>query len=305
MSRRARSPLALRATWLATVVAGRLSRRLAGPFARTLWFTPWRVPVGERERNRRAGWLDGTRQVRIRAGDVDLAGFATGDGPVVLLVHGWGEEAASLGAYVQPLVAAGFRVVGLDLPGHGASGDGPTNLYTLGGAIRDAASQVDARAVIAHSMGSASTMLAIREGLELDAVAFLAPPVRLEHALEQFTKMFRIPPKAVVGLRDTIEREFGADVWADTSGDLLAPSLDVPALIVHDRDDPQVPLADAELLAGVWPGSRLEVTEGFGHTKLMRAGVVVNEVVHFLLGALGPDSRKARRRATEPMITTT
>src|SRR5687768_13117485 len=111
--------LDLRATWLATKVTGHFSSRLAGRFASRLWFTPWPVPVGERARAKQAGWLAGTQPVTFDVGTHRIAGFSAGEGPAVLLVHGWGERAASLGAFVAPLVGAGFRVVGVDLPGHG------------------------------------------------------------------------------------------------------------------------------------------------------------------------------------------
>ena len=54
--------------------------------------------------------------------------FAWGAGPSVLLVHGWEGRGAQLGALVDPLVAAGYRVVALDGPAHG---DSPGRLSTL------------------------------------------------------------------------------------------------------------------------------------------------------------------------------
>jgi alpha-beta hydrolase superfamily lysophospholipase len=42
-------------------------------------------------------------------------------GPLVLLAHGWSSCAARLVDFVEPLMSAGFQVVGFDAPGHGAS----------------------------------------------------------------------------------------------------------------------------------------------------------------------------------------
>src|SRR3546814_5611391 len=43
------------------------------------------------------------------------------DGPVVLLVHGWEDDHLSWAPLIDRLVAAGYRVLAPDLPGHGRS----------------------------------------------------------------------------------------------------------------------------------------------------------------------------------------
>src|SRR3970040_568544 len=43
------------------------------------------------------------------------------EAPGVLLVHGWGGQAAQLPAFVFPLLRARFRVIAHDAPGHVAS----------------------------------------------------------------------------------------------------------------------------------------------------------------------------------------
>ena len=53
-----------------------------------------------------------------------LQAWSWGEGPAVLLVHGWGGRGAYLGAFVRPLLATGARVITFDCPGHGASDGG-------------------------------------------------------------------------------------------------------------------------------------------------------------------------------------
>ena len=47
-----------------------------------------------------------------------------GEGPVVYLMHGWGGWRGQLGAFVEPLVATGHRLVAVDAPSHGDSDPG-------------------------------------------------------------------------------------------------------------------------------------------------------------------------------------
>jgi pimeloyl-ACP methyl ester carboxylesterase len=281
--RAADSKLALRATWLATRAAAAVSPALAGPVAAKLWFTPWRVPPGERGLARQAEWLKDTEPVSFDTTRGRLAGFAAGSGPVVLLVHGWGERAASLGSFIAPLVAGGYRVVGLDLPAHGGSPGRRTDGFEVAGAIREVSDSLGGvHAVIGHSMGAMTTVYAASRGMDAGALVLVAPSARLDHAFDTFTKLFRLPPNATAGLKALIARRYGADVWKRFNGNVLALEMEVPVLIVHDNDDPQVALDDAEELAAAWPGARLVTTEGLGHGRILRDPKVVEEVVSFL-----------------------
>lgn len=279
--------LALRATWFATRAAVPVSRRLTGRLAGRLWFTPWRMPRSSAALEREAKWLEAARPATFADGRV--AGFTAGEGPAVLLVHGWGDRAATLGAFVEPLVASGFRVVGIDLPAHGASRGRETNLYETADAVRAVSDEVGgAAAVVAHSMGGATAALAVRDGMDVERMALLGTPASLETAVGPFLRIFGLPAGVEKALRADIERRFGPTVWDDVATASVARQLRTPALIVHDREDPQVPFDEAVLLAQAWPGARLLTTEGLGHQKVTRDPDVVREVVAFATSARRP-----------------
>lgn len=276
-------PLSFRLTWLATKAAGTFSTTLAGRFAARLWFAPWRVPETEGAQKRRRAWLTQTQPLTIPVDGFDLRGFTAGEGPAVLLVHGWGDKAASLGAFIEPLVSRGYSVVGVDLPAHGDTSQGRTDALEMARAIRQAADQLGgAHSVVAHSMGAVGTMLALQDGLALTSAVFISPAVRLEHGIEHFAKMFSFSPRTKLGLRREIERLFGTSVWDDIAVDNLARRVDLPTLIVHDREDSQVPFDDASRLADGWPSARFEVMEGLGHTRILRNPAVVKLAVSHL-----------------------
>jgi pimeloyl-ACP methyl ester carboxylesterase len=285
----ATSSTALKATWLATQLSGRFSTRVGGVFASRLWFTPWPVPTGERSRARQAGWLGLTEPAVFDSRHGPIAGFEVGTGPTILLVHGWGERASFLGAFIAPLVASGFRVVGIDLPGHGRTSRGRTNIFDLADVLNDVADQLGGiQGVIAHSMGGGVTAVAISQGLEVDAVAFVAPATDFDHVMAKFEAMFSLPPRAMEGLRREIERRFGKDLWDRLSPQKLAVDFDTPALIAHDRDDNQIDVADSEAIVAAWPGARSLITSGLGHAKILRDPRVVEVIIEFLLKTIAP-----------------
>jgi pimeloyl-ACP methyl ester carboxylesterase len=187
-----------------------------------------------------------------------------------------------MGGLLHPLADAGFRAVAIDLPGHGDTGTGQTDAIAMSSALREAAQALGAEFVIGHSMGGLGTVVALRDGLRVRGAVLLSAAVRLEHALSFFSKSLNLPEKSAQGLSDTIERRFGRSVWSDFAADRIAQKLSIPALIVHDVEDPQVPVTDAVMLTNAWQGARFQRTRGLGHMKALRDPEVISSVADFL-----------------------
>ncbi len=90
-------------------------------------------------------------------GDTPIMHFDAGAGPAIVMVHGLGANQTHFEHVAPPLVAAGYRVCGLDLPGFGLSGK-PRRHYTIrwmAGAVTALLDQLGiARATLAgHSLG--------------------------------------------------------------------------------------------------------------------------------------------------------
>lgn len=283
MKRPSESPRAFKLTWIAATTTGRFSERLSGLFAARLWFTPWAVDTGERAERRHARWLEGAEVITVPFGRSSLAGFSAGAGPTILLVHGWGERAATMGALVKPLVDAGHRVVGVDLPAHGGSPGRRTNLIEEADAVRVIAAAVGPiDTVIAHSMGGAVATLALSGGMSAQRVVFVASALRLENAVEVFASSLRLSARAAKGLRRYIERRFGNSIWEELAVDRLAGEMKIPALVIHDADDTQIGLEDGRALAEAWPGARFVPTQGLGHVKILGDPEVVGTIREWL-----------------------
>jgi pimeloyl-ACP methyl ester carboxylesterase len=265
---------------------GRFSARLAGYYAERLWFTPWPTPMSSAAAEREKRWLASTWQVRVPFEGRVLRGFTVGSGPTVLLVHGWGDHVARLGAFVEPLVAAGMHVIGVDLPAHGDGAVGMTNAYQMSRAVQAVGAALGGvDAIISHSMGVNASVLALRDGMPCRAiVAVAAPTMRFEDTFEKFGELLNLPPRTMVTVRRAIERRMGNGRWEGIA-DALGRKHGLPALVIHDVDDPLVPLRNAQALADSW-GVPLTTTSGLGHHNILRDDTVVEPVVAFLADAL-------------------
>lgn len=256
---------------------GRLSPPLSGRLAFHLFCTPFRYAEPPRE----TAVLRQAERFSIPFQDLRLAAYAWGQGPTVLLVHGWSGRGSQLGTFVEPLVAAGHRVVAFDLPAHGrTSGPSRTNALVATEAVLRVGEELGPlRGVIAHSFGALCTTLALRDGLDAGRVAYVAPAASASQAVRGFSRQLGLSWPAEWGLRREMERRFGPGVWPRFSARVCAPDLRMPALVVHDLDDTEVPYRNGQLLAHAWPGARLATTAGLGHRRILRDPRVTGEVL--------------------------
>ncbi|MGB7103693.1 MAG: alpha/beta hydrolase, partial [Acidimicrobiales bacterium] len=100
-------------------------------------------------------------QLTVVNGDVRLEVFVQGEGPVILLLHGWPDTSIMWDEVTPDLVAAGYRVAVPDLRGCGQS-DKPAELtsYAMHHLIGDIANIVEALGVekvtvVGHDWGAA------------------------------------------------------------------------------------------------------------------------------------------------------
>src|SRR5262249_36287854 len=146
------------------------------------------------------------------------------------------------------LLDRGFSVVAFDAPGHGRSGSGRSSLVHFARALRavaDAAGRV--QAVIAHSLGGAATALALRDGLSVRSVVLVGAPADPEAWTREFALRLQIPPPVMERMRARVESRLGVR-WSEIRVLGVAPSLETPLLLVHDRQDAEVPWLDGEAL---------------------------------------------------------
>lgn len=263
-----------------------LSPRAAGRLALHLFRAP--------RRHHRPAWekqiADGGERARF---DAHLAGHAWGSGPVVLLVHGWEGRGTQLGRFVEPFVAAGFRVVALDSPAHGDSTGRRTDLIECTEAVRKVARGLGPlAAVVAHSFGGAVTTLALERGLDAASVVLIATPSSIEDVLRRFCALVGIRGSARHAFRQGLEQLTGVPIRDVEIFERVA-ALRVPALIVHDRDDREVPFHDAERLAARWPGAELHATAGLGHRRILKDEAVIGRAVTFVAAAASQTAVRA------------
>lgn len=166
-TRRGRSPRVSspRARALSVIAAGAgaaaaivLQRRHVRAVARDPVFAQLNEPLGGRPIAVRSS--DGTR--------LHAESFGSDDGPTIVLAHGWTEQLTLWGLVIRILRERGLRLVAYDLRGHGESGPGAGEDYSLE-RFGD-----DVEAVVAAAMSGRAGELATVVGHSLGAMSIAA-----------------------------------------------------------------------------------------------------------------------------------
>ena len=252
------------------------SPELATQAAWKLWTTPQRFRPPERE----AKLLARAEQLQVTFAGGALQAWAWGQGPVVLLMHGWEGRGAQLGSFVRPLVEAGRRVVAFDGPAHGRSPGNVAHVPAFADAIGAVArSQGHLEAIVAHSMGAAAAgwMLA---PLRVPKAVLIAPPDPRE-VLIRFQELLGFRDGTRERLLERSARTFGRSL-AEFGPELLLGDASTELMLIHDQGDRFVPLSDGQRWLQARPEARWVQTEGLGHHRILRDPQVVARTVAFL-----------------------
>jgi pimeloyl-ACP methyl ester carboxylesterase len=211
-----------------------------------------------------------------------------GEGLPIYLMHGWGGWRGQLGAFVEPLLSRGYRVVALDAPSHGESGPGllgpgRSTLPEMAEALRAVVEKHGKPAgIVAHSLGCAAVAVAVQDGMYSPKLGFVAPTVEPISHTRGMARALGFSERTRVGLLRRLEAMVGRPM-ADF--DLLAmPDRAAlpPTLVVHDRADREIPYDEAGRLVASWPQADLVSTDGLGHQRILRDADVIALVAMFV-----------------------
>lgn len=251
---------------------------LADAAAADLFFRPRR---SAKAREPEVAGLEAKR-FQVEVGGVRLVGWSWGEGPAVLLPHGWEGWAGQMTGFVRPVVEKGWRAVAFDMPAHGLSEGSRVSVLDMARALGKVARLfAPVHGIVGHSMGGTATALALAEGVKAQRAVLLAPGAEPGYFARQAARIFELSPRRTEGMLTRVLKRFGGS-WVENEIPNLVRAVQVPLLLLHDPDDQDVPWAHGAAIAAAWPGARLEATPGLGHRRILKDPAVISRVAEFL-----------------------
>lgn len=260
----------------------RVSPRLAGRLALELFLLPSRRQLDAVD----APVLARARVSRLRLAAHRLQVYEWGaHQDAVLLLHGWGSHAPRFGALVDPLLAAGFRVIAVDAPAHGKSSGRQSTLELFRAALNAVvATRGPVRGIVAHSMGASAAVWQLAETPPGDvmAVALVGMPRDVAFMMDSFAGALELDARTRAALIAAFTHRYGRPP-AEYSAHTVAGRIALPILLVHDRDDDVAPYAHAQALLPRLAQGELLTTEGLAHSGALRDPQTIATIVDFLV----------------------
>ncbi|KKW22515.1 MAG: hypothetical protein A2W52_00140 [Candidatus Taylorbacteria bacterium RIFCSPHIGHO2_02_49_25] len=216
-----------------------------------------------------------------------------GKGPILFLLHGWGDNLHTFDSLLAKL-SASFRVVRLDLPGFGGS-EAPEESWGVEEYAYFVKSFIEklgipSYIIIGHSFGGRIAIKGVGIGLlkpqkvVLISAAGLATNRKVRNQLlrliakigkialfpfsSDVKERLRLKLYRKVGGEDYIHAGALKETFLRVIGEDLSPAaqkINIPALLIWGEKDTATPLLNGKRLEELIPDSTLEVLEGAGH----------------------------------------
>jgi len=258
-----------------------ISQRWAGRRIYKLWFTSPKYPEPQRE----ARWRKAARFISISHTDGPIAAYQWGEGNKrALLLHGWSGRGPQLGGFVQPLVAKGYTVTTFDAPGHGRTPGKTSSIFRMADAMLAVVAQTGpVDVVLTHSFGAMVLAYTLKHtDFTTNKAVCISSPTTPLFLIDRFCAVMQVNDKVKQAFMQFAEHEFGKDVWDRLSADKNIQGCQIPALIIHDKDDHDVPFALGKQLADAWHGAQFQLTQGLGHRRILRNRKLIDSVIEFI-----------------------
>jgi pimeloyl-ACP methyl ester carboxylesterase len=212
------------------------------------------------------------------------AAWSWGEGPIVVLVHGWGGSAAQMAPLAARIATRGFQSVAIDVTGHGGSPESRTRWEWF---LRDIAEASHAlggnlHAAIGHSAGGLALMAARGlKGLRASRYVCVCAPSHPFPPVRAIQDRLDPRPGVIQRYKDYLARQFESD-WNTLKEGRSFAGASADTLLVYDLKDRYVPHSEGDHIKGLCPAARLVKTRDYGHTRILEAPELADIVGGFL-----------------------
>jgi pimeloyl-ACP methyl ester carboxylesterase len=202
----------------------------------------------------------------------------------ILLSHGWSGRGTQLFKIADELEKAGFSTISFDAPAHGKSPGSTTIMSEFIETILELEKQFGPfEAAVGHSLGGMSLLNATKNGLAIHRLAIIGSGDIVQDILDYFVAKLELKPSTSTQLRLHFEKKYDVNM-DDYSAYKAAKEIAIPVLVIHDKNDTEVPVTAGIHIHQHLKNGQLVLTEGLGHRKILGNAEVIEKVVGFVQG---------------------
>ncbi len=201
-----------------------------------------------------------------------------------MLVHGWSGRGTQLVKIADKVIELGYATVSFDAPAHGKSPGKTTLMPEFIASILELENKYGPfEYVIGHSLGGMSILNAIKDGLKVKKAVLIGSGDSVNDILYDFVFKLKLKPIIATKMRTSFENKNNTDMESFSSNVAARKIKNVPTLLIHDKNDHDVPYSASENIHKNLEGSELVFTEKLGHRKILGDNNVINKIADFLV----------------------
>lgn len=258
-----------------------ISPKLAILFAAKLFSTPikHKIPKRELEMDKKSV----QKLIEIPSINKKVMTYQYGESDKkILLSHGWSGRGTHLFKIADELLKAGYSTISFDAPAHGKSPGRTTLMSEFVATILEIEKQFGPfEAAVGHSLGGMSLLNATKKGLAINRLAIIGSGDIIQDILDDFVAKMELKPSTSTQLRLHFEKKIGEEMDS-YSAYKSAMEISIPVLVIHDKNDTEVPVTAAIHIHKHLKNGELFLTEGLGHRKILGNPEVIEKVVRFI-----------------------
>lgn len=200
----------------------------------------------------------------------------------ILVLHGWSGRATQFYPIIEKLILEGYKVIGIDAPGHGDNPETTSNMLEFVDAVAEVRKMHgNFYAAIGHSLGGMALFNAIDRDQISERIIVIGTPASVPFVVQDFCTKIGGGPKMAKRICERISKDFNTEMET-ISTNYLAHKNNPYGLVLHDEDDLDVPVENAKITAENWPNGTLHITKRLGHRRILSDARVVNIILTFL-----------------------
>ena len=200
----------------------------------------------------------------------------------ILLVHGWSGRGTQLFKIADELLKIGYSTISFDAPAHGKSKGKTTIMSDFIASVLEIEKQFGPFEIaIGHSLGGMSVLNAIKDGIKVNKAIIIGSGDIVQDILDDFIAKLRLKQEISERLRNLFEEKYQVKM-NDFSAYKAAQKIEIPVLVIHDNDDPEVSVKAGIHIHQQLKNGTLFLTEGLGHRKILGNQNVIKKVLEFI-----------------------
>lgn len=258
-----------------------ISTSKAAKFGVKLFTTPVNFPIPEREKIMLKSAQNKTIHIPAISKDIQVLsyGYST---KKVLWVHGWAGRSTQMYMIADKLLEQGYMVIAFDGPAHGKSSGKTTEMPDFLETIYEIDKKFGPfEAAIGHSFGGLCLYNALSKKITVNKLVTIGAADKISDVILNFTKNLQVKPVIAKKMKELFDKKWGHDVDLHSSS-IMAKNIPTPTLVIHDSFDGDVAVSCAIAIRQNLQNGRLLITEGLGHTKILRNPKVASRIVDFI-----------------------